>query len=921
MKKLLCLSFLLITWLSAHTQAGDNDPTFNIADDGSMGDGHSAETIYGVKITTDGKIIIVGNFNSYNGGSSAKVSRLHATGEVDLSYQVGHINGTPGRVIELPTNQILISGGISSTYTGSQGMVRINTNGSIDPGLNMSPFGFNAAPWEIAVQANGKVLAGGNFTMFNNIHVNSLVRVNNDGTMDTSFYTRLEIGSRVNTILPLPDGKIYIGGVFPTVDSIGIRHLARLLPDGRLDTTFNPNSMNISSVSSVAVNAQGKLIVAGIAKPGIKEISLFRLNANGSLDTSFHTCGSDTIFNRLHIFHDGSITAISEHMVPAMGHPPTAPMRGLMRFDSTGVLDTSFDISPGFPPHALVFSFDRDLTGDYIVGGNFRFFQDKHSPYICKIKSDGKFDPQFNPGTGFNGAVKDIYQLADNKLLVSGFFRYFNNQNVQNFVKLNWDGTLDPSFKHGESANGEINAIVVQDDEKIILAGKFREYNGYKAGRIVRLLSNGMIDSTFDTGIGFDSTVKNMILLPNGSLLVSGDFSRYNGQTAHKIIKLNSNGTRDHSFTPWHNLSAFATCDAMSVTGNGKILVGGTLEYSIPSYRGYVNRLNANGTIDNTFNDTLKIWGEVYSVLELTNGQIAVGGKFYSDSIVPNSGLIRLHSNGILDTNFIVAGSNAINTYDIVENDAGNYIIAGGLYRINMIRPNGSVESQFDIGNGFVRSVFKLLIQNDKKIIAGGEFSHYKGIPRNRIARILHDDICIGASGLEAQVLDHQTAALRWIEFGGAQEWHYDYGPVPHTPSITTATGPITDTTDTVYGLTPATNYEFWVRSTCAPSYFSAWAGPFPFRTHADPFTDIPEIKGKPSLRLWHYEGVLHIISEQREALTLELVDMSGKVLYHNKVTLQALEKIELSLPLSRKGIYLLRMNDESAQRVLKIVY
>ncbi len=908
--KLIKLLFFSFAPFWVFTQSGAHDPTFNIHDDGSRGDGSSAGIINCVIHTVNNNIVIGGNFSSYNGGVSSKVARVLPSGEMDPSFQTGVIGGPgPRTIIELATGKLMLAGPMSiGFFISPQGVIRLNQNGSIDLGFNLNGVGYNAAPFCMAVQSDGKIVTGGSFSEFNFTKYVGILRLNPNGDLDTSFLTQLPDGSVVNSILIAPDGKIYIGGLFSEVDGFETHNLARLLPNGRVDSSFvsymPPNSFQVLDMKFTPNN---RLII----NTGIIE----RIGNNGSLDTTFNSFfKQNSSIRNIHVHTDGSISFLWQAI------PFTPPMihTGMVRLDSNGIAELNFDTISTFTKGAIR-SFSRDGIGNYILGGSFEYVNNKMNPYLAKLNTNGEMDVQFNLGTGFNGIVKDLVQLDDGKILVGGDFRYFNLKDVQNFIKLRLDGTQEPGFFHGEDLNGSVNAILSLSDGKIILAGDFTHYNGHFCGRMIRLMPNGLIDSSFTVGQGFSHAVNHLSLLPDGKILASGAFTEFNNQWVNNIVRLNANGSRDMQFVaPMHH-PTMISFNIHALQSDGKILVGGTFKNIDLTDMGFVNRLNSNGSLDATFsNSQVKFNNSVQALYQESNGKILVGGFFSADSVVASNGLARLNANGSIDASFAVQWPIAVNTLDITKDDNGNIIVAGSPQGINMLRPNGTVEPSFQVGSGFTGQVYKLLIQSDKKILAAGTFVSYQGIPRNRIARILHDDICVGASGLGVSEVTHQSAIISWIEFGGAQEWYYDYGEVPHTPSAATMVGPITDTTDTLYSLNPLTHYEFWVRSTCAPGYNSDWAGPFPFRTQMDPNIDIPVFANEKQ-EFWYASNQLYFKYNHSTNLSITLIDMAGRTLFqlpHFEIEANQIEI--LPLPPLPSRMYVVRLQSDEESNFLK---
>ena len=183
-----------------------------------------------------------------------------------------------------------------------------------------------------------------------------------------------------------------------------------------------------------------------------------------------------------------------------------------------------------------------------------------------RLNADGTRDTAFttNTGTAFNSAIGAVSSSgstphaisiqADGKILAAGLFTTFNGTTVNRIARLNSNGTLDTAFttNTGTASNGITSSVVVQADGKIIITGStFLTWNGTTVNRIVRLNSDGTRDTAFttNTGTGFNSSPRDILIQSDGKILAAGLFTTFNGTTAIRIIRLNSDGTIDTAFT------------------------------------------------------------------------------------------------------------------------------------------------------------------------------------------------------------------------------------------------------------------------------------------------------------------------------------------------------------------------------------
>jgi uncharacterized delta-60 repeat protein len=241
----------------------------------------------------------------------------------------------------------------------------------------------------IALQPDGKILVGGSFTFIGGFTRKTIYRLHADGTPDTSF-NHNAIGSSttsVSFIALQPDGKILVGCRFTTMDGVTRDKIARLHADGTVDTSFNPNTGG--SVSSIALQPDGKILIGGYfyTVSGFTRKTIYRLHANGTPDTSFNpnmTGSSTTSVSSIALQPDGKILVGYEY-----GNQTGE--NNIARLHAGGALDTAFDPNKIGSASTIVLQPD----GQILVGGqihrNERGHQKQHSPASCRWYPRYKF--------------------------------------------------------------------------------------------------------------------------------------------------------------------------------------------------------------------------------------------------------------------------------------------------------------------------------------------------------------------------------------------------------------------------------------------------------------------------------------------------------------------------------------------------
>jgi uncharacterized delta-60 repeat protein len=254
-----------------------------------------------------------------------------------------------------------------------------------------------------------------------------------------------------------------------------------------------------------------------------------------------------------------------------------------------------------------------------------------------------------NTGTGFNDHVYSVAVQSDGKIVIGGTFTTFNGVTANYIVRLNSDGTRDETFttNTGTAFNSSVDSIAIQPDGKIIIGGGFTTFNGVTVNRIVRLNSDGTIDTTFatNTGTAFNGFAFSIAIQSDGKLVIGGDFTSFNGATGvNRIVRLNSDGTRDTSFTTNTCTGFDNQVLSVAVQSDGKIVCGGSFfTFNGATVRG-IARLNSNGTIDAAFtaNTGTGFNSSVNSIAIQSDGKIVCGGGFLGYNNINRTRLARI---------------------------------------------------------------------------------------------------------------------------------------------------------------------------------------------------------------------------------------------------------------------------------------
>jgi len=470
-KAITLILMLVLAAISYHVnaQAGTLDFTFN------PGIGFN-NTVYATKIQNDGKILIGGNFTSFNGTARNRIARLNSDGSIDVTFNPG---------------------------TGA-----------------------NAVIWSIDIQSDGKLIIGGDFTSFNGTARNYIARLNSDGSLDASFNPGTGANSEVWTTVIQSDGKIIIGGEFTTYNGSTANHIARLNSNGSLDATFNSGSGASSFVYASTIQSDGKIIIGGgfTTYNGTARNYIARINSDGTLDATFNPgTGTNTSIRTLAVQSDGKIMIGGEFTT----YNGTARNR-IARSNSDGSLDVTFN--PGTGTNAPVRTIAMQSDGKIIIGGEFVTYNGTTRNNIARINSDGSLDATFNPGTGSNMTIRSVSIQVDGKIIIGGGFSLYNGTSINRIARILASGV-------GIIEHLNLNNIGVFPNPALgIIYINFKEYTGDIIINIVN--TKGIVVFSEVVSPLSDNYLKQLDIsdFPNGLYLLK---INNNGKTfTERIVKL-----------------------------------------------------------------------------------------------------------------------------------------------------------------------------------------------------------------------------------------------------------------------------------------------------------------------------------------------------------------------------------------------
>ncbi|PYK55411.1 MAG: hypothetical protein DME47_03845 [Verrucomicrobia bacterium] len=387
----------------------------------------------------------------------------------------------------------------------------------------------------------------------------------------------------------------------------------------------------------------------------------------------------------------------------------------IARFNFNGSLDTTFD--PGTGADGEITAAVLQPDGRIVVAGRFTSFNGFTHNRVCRLNANGSVDQTFGLGNGINNAALALALQSDGRIIVGGQFTQVDLTLRNNLARLNTNGSVDLSFDPGIGPSGDVNAIVIQPDGRIIIGGTFIGYNGFARGGIARVLGNGALDPSFDSGVGTGGNVFALALQHNGQIVLGGRFVQYSGTNRTFIARVFGDGSLDFGFNPVPN----SWVQSFAVEPDDRILVGGIFTDISGFGRNSIARLNTNGLVDPTFDPGAGCVGSltndatrVDSIALQQFGRILVGGIFTSYNNQLRDNMVRLFDNA------------APAAYDFNQDGKPDYVLFNAVTHqtaVWYLNNNVFIAIWYLSGTILVSGAFGPTLPNGWDLIAVGDFN------------------------------------------------------------------------------------------------------------------------------------------------------------------------------------------------------
>ena len=339
--------------------------------------GVTAPAISALVVQPDGRIVIGGNFSRLSGQKRCCLARLTPGGVLDAGFDFRD-HGDVSTLAVQEDGKILV-GGTFTTLGGQRRLrlARLEPDGSLDP--RFAPEA-NDQISALAIQGDGNILVGGWFSTLAGRARSRLARLHPDGTLDRDFNPGAAHEPEVkvpwvSSVAIQPDGRILVGGNFTRVSGRKRHRIARLHPDGTLDAGFDPAADGY--VYCMAVQADGRILVGGafVQVAGQARRRIARLHPDGSLDEEFNP-GADYAVVSIALQTDGRILVGG-----AFGEAGGQRRHRLARLHPDGTLDGTLDASA----NSDVTSMALQADGRILMGGRFTLLDGETRNHLARL--------------------------------------------------------------------------------------------------------------------------------------------------------------------------------------------------------------------------------------------------------------------------------------------------------------------------------------------------------------------------------------------------------------------------------------------------------------------------------------------------------------------------------------------------------
>jgi uncharacterized delta-60 repeat protein len=752
--------------LFRYSAAGVLDNTFSAPTVG-VGGGFNPGAVYSINPRPDGTVL-VGYRSVISGSTTNFFQRLLSSGAFDPSFTppalAPALNGSVEQSLVLPDGRIAIVGNFNGR------IAILGENGGFDSSFNPS-HAPNATVSGVAY-ADGRLLVWGGFTQVGGVAQRGFARYFLDGLLDAALVLAGGADQTVNALLIDDDGNYLLGGSFSNFGPASRNRLALILAGPPPAVFANSRPLVLENAGSIT------LVVRRLGDP------------DGAVTIDWSTADDEALAGTDYVAASGTLSwvdgdatdkSIIVNLINNTLVQPTRTFRVVFS-DPTGpiiggaaavvsVIDDDTPVQFTSQPQAVVvyagaalelnattsspttvtyqwFRNDDPLDGAtsatytlasasagnagtyFLRATNTAGFVDSQAVEVVVLPEPAAVADGFAFGPTLNGAPETIIPLPTGGALVGGFFSTVNGGSAKRYlIRVGNNGALDEGF--AAVPNGNVRTALRLPDGRILVGGEFTQITGVNVPHLAMINENGTLDSSFmsNLGSGANGSVNALALTPQGRIVVGGNFTFFNNAfgTGYVVV-LNADGTRDPAFTSTAN----AGVDAAAVQPDGKILLGGTFSYE--GANRFV-RLFPTGRRDNSFAGAITGSPTIRRIVVRDDGRIHLAGSFTVSS--QNRSHISFASDGTGPT-VEFTGSGGIGLAFLPGSAEGRIHLRNsspGYFWLNLPEDTSSAAA-FNSALNFNNSVTAMALENGGALWAGGNFTQFRSQNHHRIVRI-----------------------------------------------------------------------------------------------------------------------------------------------------------------------------------------
>jgi uncharacterized delta-60 repeat protein len=820
-------TLMLVNRTGGATAGTYQSATLRIIDDESIGDpagsldtafspvAGGTNAIHSVVVQPDGKLLVGGEFRTLNRVLRSRVGRLYDDGTLDPTFDPKQGPNAAVRAIALQPDGRMIIGGFFNVVasTNRNHIARLLADGTLDRFFDPGA-GADNPVYALALDPSGRVFIGGSFVTVNGIFRSGVAALEANGTVSPSFNTGGGINGSVFALALQVDGKLVVGGDFTTFDGLSHPYLVRLNSDGTADATFNPGAGPDGPVRAITLQADGRILIGGSFTnvDGVSRGRLARLSSTGALDTTFLTSveGANGDVESMALQFDGKLVVVG-----AFTSFNGASRNRITRLYRNGKTDPTINFGTGANDEVGTVAIQTDRK--IVIGGRFMTYDNQPRNFLARIfggsiAGPGSVEfsqPVYAIGENTGNAVISVRRRGGTTsditvdyysgvgtatpgtdyTPVASTLTFLEGETEQTFsVPLVNDFVGEPNetvplFLTNQTAGVTLGAvprstlIIVNDDSGVGFssAGYTVNENAVGGGVVITVLRTGATNGTATVDY---RTANGTARSPQDYLAQSGTITFLPGQTSHNLVIPIVDDTvieSDETFLVLlTNLvgSTALSVPAATVTIRDNDFRTGNLIFSATSY----SVLESAGSVVITVLRTNGTTGAVTVDYRTVSGTALSGNDFVAQSgtLVFNEGQsVGVITIPILDDS-LVEGDEDFQV--ILSNPGGGALILGATNAVVTILDEefgpGSVDRGFNPGSGANRPVRVVGMQPSGKVLIGGAFNTFNGTNRLHIARLNADgslDLAFDPGvGVDAVVSGVASGPVGKVLAGGA---------------------------------------------------------------------------------------------------------------------------------------------------------